>query len=337
MPDYMNAWMVHDWGEPGTMRLEQTEVRAPGPGQVLIKTHAAGLNFYDTLQIQGKYQVKPALPFSPGGEVAGVVEAVGGCVTRLKPGDRVLAIPFAGGMAEYTLAAEAVTFRIPDALGFAEAAALPVVYQTSFFALRDRGQLRPGEWLLVHAGASGVGMAAIQLGKAWGARVIATASSAAKIEFCRAQGASHVFNYATPDWVEEVKRLTGGRGADVIYDPAGGDAFDLSTKCIAPLGRLLVVGFASGRIPSIAANRILLKNISIVGVYWGNHIAEYPEYALRTHEELMRMYEAGLLKPVIGAWFPLERAPGAFGEMNSRRLAGKAVIAVAADTLPCQR
>jgi len=333
----MKAWMVHDWGEPETMRLEKTAVPAPGPGQVLIKTHAVGLNFYDTLQIQGKYQVKPTLPFSPGGEVGGVVSAVGDRVSRLKPGDRVLSIPFVGGMAEYTLAAEAVTFTIPDTLGFAEAAALPVVYQTSFFALRDRGQLKPGEWLLVHAGASGVGMAAIQLGKAWGARVIATASSAAKLDFCRAQGADHVFNYGTPDWVENVKRLTGGRGADVIYDPAGGDAFDLSTKCIAPLGRLLVVGFASGRIPSIAANRILLKNISIVGVFWGNHIAEHPQYALRTHEELMRMFEAGLLKPVIGAGFPLDKAVDAFREMSSRRLVGKAVIAVAANTLPCQR
>ena len=333
----MNAWMVHDWGEPESMRLEQTAVPAPGPGQVLIRTHAAGLNFYDTLEIQGKYQVRPARPFSPGGEVGGVIEATGEGVTRLKAGDRVLSIPFVGGMAEYTIAAEAVTFGIPATLGFAEAAALPVAYQTSFFGLRDRGQLQKNEWLLVHAGASGVGMAAIQLGKAWGAQVIATASSQAKLDFCLAQGAGHVFNYSTPDWVEEVKRLTGGRGADVIYDPAGGDAFDLSTKCIAPLGRLLVVGFASGRIPSIAANRILLKNMSIVGVFWGNHIAAHPEYTARTHEELMRMFEAGLLEPAIGASYPLDKAVEAFREMSSRRLVGKAVIQVVPNTLPCQR
>lgn len=324
----MQAWLVHEWGGPETMRFEQTAVPSPKPGQVLIKTHAVGLNFYDTLEIHGKYQVKPDRPFSPGGEVGGVVEAVGDGVTRLKPGDRVLSIPFVGGMAQYTLAAEEVTCPIPDSLPFDEAAALPVVYQTSFFALRDRGHLRKGEWLLVHAGASGVGMAAIQLGKAWGAHVIATASSRAKLDFCLAQGADHVFNYTSNDWVDEVKQLTRGRGADVIYDPAGGDAFDLSTKCIAPLGRLLVVGFASGRIPSIAANRILLKNISIVGVFWGSHIAAHPHYTAHTHDELMRMYQEGLIKPVIGARFPLPQAVDAFHAMTSRRLVGKAIIDV---------
>ncbi|MCC6588585.1 MAG: NADPH:quinone oxidoreductase family protein [Bryobacterales bacterium] len=322
----MKAWRVHDWGAPESMRLEDAPVPAPGPGQVLIQTAACGLNFYDTLEIEGKYQVKPARPFSPGGEVAGTVVAAGSGESRLRPGMRVLSIPFVGGLAEYTLAPANATFPIPDSLANGEAAALPVVYQTSYFSLYDRGQLQPGETLLVHAGASGVGMAGIQLGKARGASVIATASSEAKLEFCRRLGADHVFNYSTPEWVEEVKRVTNGRGADVILDPAGGDAFDLSTKCIAPLGRLLVVGFASGRIPTIAANRILLKNISIVGVLWGNHIAAHPEYAERTHAKLMDLYEAGKIKPLITRTYELNQVVDAFRDMTSRRLIGKAVI-----------
>lgn len=329
IPNSMKAWRVHDWGAPEAMQFEDAPVPVPGPGQVLIRTAACGLNFYDTLEIEGKYQVKPARPFSPGGEVAGTVIAVGPGDSVLQPGTRILSIPFVGGLAEYTLAPANATFPIPDSLPDEEAAALPVVYQTSYFSLHDRGQLKAGETLLVHAGASGVGMAGIQLGKAAGARVIATASSQQKLDFCRRLGADHVYNYSTPEWVEAVKRLTGGRGADVILDPAGGDAFDLSTKCIAPLGRLLVVGFASGRIPTIAANRILLKNISIVGVLWGNHIAAYPEYAERTHGKLMELYEAGQIKPLITRQYQLNQVVEAFRDMTSRRLIGKAVIRIA--------
>lgn len=328
IPNSMKAWRVHEWGAPETMKFEDAPVPTPGAGQVLIRTAACGLNFYDTLEIEGKYQVKPARPFSPGGEVAGTVVAVGPGEAKLRPGMRVLSIPFVGGLAGYTLAPANATFPIPDSLPDDEAAALPVVYQTSYFSLHDRGQLQSGETLLVHAGASGVGMASIQLGKAAGARVIATASNDEKLEFCRRLGADHVYNYSTPEWVEEVKRLTNGRGADVILDPAGGDAFDLSTKCIAPLGRLLVVGFASGRIPTIAANRILLKNISIVGVLWGNHIAANPDYAKWTHEKLMALYNDGKIKPLITRTYALNQVVEAFRDMTSRRLIGKAVIRI---------
>lgn len=321
----MKAWQLHAWGEPETMRLESVPDPKPGAGEVLIRNRACSLNFFDVLQVQGKYQVKPPLPFAPGAEVAGVVEAVGEGVTRYEPGDPVVAVPFVNGMAEMTLAKETVTYPLPRGMGFPEAAAMPVVYQTSFFGLRDRGQLQAGEWLLVHAGASGVGMAAIQLGRAWGARVIATAGSGDKLAFARAQGAEITLDYTDASWVEQVKQIT-GRGADVIYDPVGGDVFDLSTRCIAPMGRLLVVGFASGRIPSVAANRVLLKNMSVVGVLWGNHIAAHPEYAASTHAELSRMWEAGQVRPVVGSTYRLDELVEAFAAMAGRRVLGKVVV-----------
>ncbi len=307
------------------MALEDVPVPIPGAGQVLIRNRAVSLNFFDILQVQGKYQVKPALPFAPGAEVSGVVEAVGEGVTGLRGGDEVVAAPMANGMAEFTCAKAAFTFPLPRGMSFAEGAALPIVYQTSFFALRDRAQLRPGEWLLVHAGASGVGMAAIQLGRAWGARIIATAGSEEKLAFARAQGAEIALSYNDAAWVDQVKQITGA-GADVIYDPVGGDVFDLSSKCIAPFGRLLVVGFAGGRIPSIAANRILLKNMSVVGVLWGNHVQAHPEYAAATHAELARMYEQGLIRPVVARSYRLEELVRAFDDMASRKVIGKIVV-----------
>ncbi len=322
----MRAWQVHAWGEPETMRLEVIANPSPAAGQVLIRNRAASLNFYDLLQIRGQYQVKPPFPFAPGGECAGVVEAVGEGVTHVRPGDRVLAVPYTGCMAEFVVAAAPVTFPMPPSMSFAEASAMTVVYQTSFFALRDRGQLRAGEWLLVHAGASGVGMAAIQLGKAWGARVIATAGSAEKLAFSLAQGAEFALDYNDPAWVDEVKRITGGKGAGVIYDPVGGDVFDSSTRCIAPLGRILVVGFASGRIPSVAANRILLKNMSVVGVLWGNQFAANPEYGAATHAELSRLYESGRIKPVVARSYAMEELVEAFRAMASRNVLGKVVV-----------
>jgi NADPH2:quinone reductase len=322
----MKAWQVYGWGEPESMVLEDVPTPRPGPGQVLIRNRAVSLNFYDLLQLQGKYQVKPPLPFAPGGEVAGVVAEAAPDVSRFQAGDAVVAVPFVNGMAEYTVSPAGKTFPMPTGMSFAEGAALSVAYQTSLFALRDRARLRPGEWLLVHAGASGVGMAAIQLGRAWGARVIATAGSAAKLAFARAQGAEFAIGYGDSSWVDQVKQITGGRGADVIYDPVGGDVFDLSTRCIAPLGRILVVGFASGRIPSLSLNRVLLKNISIVGVLWGNHIEAHPEYAAEAHAALARMYELEQIRPVLGRTFTLEDLVAAFHEMSSRRVLGKIVI-----------
>jgi NADPH2:quinone reductase len=321
----MKAWQVDHWGEPESMVLREVAEPTPGPGQVLVRNRAVSLNFFDILQVQGKYQVKPAFPFSPGAEVAGVVEAAGPGVTRLRVGDRVAATPMLNGLAEYTVCPEQRTFSLARGMSWPEGAAMPIVYQTSFFALRERGQLRSGEWLLVHAGASGVGMAAIQIGRAWGARVIATAGSAEKLAFARAQGAEIAIDYSGESWVEQIKQIT-GKGADVIYDPVGGDIFDLSTKCIAPGGRLLVVGFAGGRIPTIAANRILLKNMAVVGVLWGNHVLAAPDYARETHAELCRMYEAGQVRPVIAQSFPMEDALAAFHAITTRRVMGKVVI-----------
>ena len=322
----MKCWQVEKFCEPNEMVFADVARPEPGPGEVRIRVHAAGLNFFDVLQIQGKYQVKPSFPFTPGAEVAGVVDAAGPGVDSFAPGDRVLCNTSLGGYAEYAVGRVEKTFAIPEAMKFTEAAALLIIYQTSYFALDGRAKLRAGEWLLVHAGASGVGMAAIQLGVASGAHVIATAGSEKKLEFCRQQGAGHAINYREASWVEQVKQITGGRGADVIYDPVGGDVFDLSTKCIAPGGRLLVVGFASGRIPSIAANRLLLKNMSAVGVFWGRQVTEGANYLADTQRELFRLYDQGKIRPVVSEAYPLGDAPRALGDIAGRRVVGKAVL-----------
>lgn len=323
----MKAWQVDGWGEPESMVLREVAPPEPGPTQVRIRTRAASLNFFDILQIQGKYQDRPPFPFTPGAEAAGIVDQVGAEVRQFSPGDPVMAFTWGGGMAECALAAAAWTFRIPAGMDFREAAALPIVYHTSWYALRRRAKLLAGEWLLVHAGASGVGMSAIQIGKALGARVIATAGSRAKLDFALAQGAAHAIDYREPKWVDQVKELTGG-GADVVYDPVGGDVFELSTRCIAPEGRLLVIGFAAGRIPEIAANRILLKNMSVVGIFWGQHARRNPEFVAETQEELSAMYTAGRIRPVVGRTYRLEDAPRALRELAERQVAGKAVLEI---------
>jgi NADPH:quinone reductase len=322
----MKAWRVHAWGEPETMTLDEVAVAEPDAGQVRIRNHAAALNFFDILQVQGKYQVKPPFPFTPGAEVAGVVDSVGSGVTSVKEGDRVMAIPRGGAFGEYSVAPEASVFAIPEAMGFEEAASMPIVYQTGYFAMTHRCQVREGEWLLVHAGASGVGMAAIQIGKALGARVIATAGSEVKLAFARKQGADSTIDYTDASWVDRVKEITEGRGADTIYDPVGGDIFDLSTKCIAPEGRILIIGFAAGRIPSIALNRVLLKNISIVGVLWGGYVLSHPRYEKEAHAALMQMYEAGKIQPSVNAVYPFAEAPCGLRDLAERKVTGKAVL-----------
>jgi NADPH:quinone reductase len=324
----MKAWRVHAWGEPETMSFEDIAVPEPGPGEVRIRNNAAGLNFFDILQVQGKYQIKPPFPFTPGAEVAGVVAAIGRGVTEYSIGDRVLSITHGGAMAEYSIGRAGMTFAIPADMDFPEAAAFPIVYHTSYFALRERAVLRTGEWLLVHAGASGVGMSAIQLGRAFGARVIATAGSGEKLEFARSLGAEYVINYSDGTWVDQVKQFTGGHGADVIYDPVGGDIFDLSTKCIAPGGRLLVIGFASGRIPTIAANRILIKDIAIVGALWGTYAAAHPEYLAEAQRALADLYTKGLVTPPKPRCYPLDQAPAALRDLANRKILGKAALTI---------
>lgn len=322
----MKAWRVKEWCEPEQMELAEVPLPEPGPQDVRIRNHASALNFYDILMVQGKYQVKPPLPFTPGSEVGGVIDAVGDNVVGFAPGDRVHAIASTGGYAEYSNAPADKTFRIPDAMSFAEAAAMIVVYQTSYLALVDRTTIKPGEWLLVHAAAGGVGMSAMQIGIALGARVIATAGTQEKLDFCKSQGAEFALNYGDENWADEVKKITGGRGADVIYDPVGSDVFDNSTKCIAAEGRLLVIGFAGGRIPSIAANRILLKQISVIGAYWGGYLERHPEYLAQTQAALYALYEAGKIKPVVSQSFQLAEAPAALRALAGRNTWGKVVL-----------
>ncbi len=322
----MRAWRVHAWGEPESMRLEEVEPPPVGPGEVRIRNRAAALNFFDILQIQGKYQLKPPFPFVPGAEVAGVIDDVGADVEGLAPGERVMAISRGNGFADFSIVKASNVFRLPNEMTFPEGAAIPIAYHTSYFALHLRGQLRTGETLLVHAGASGVGMAAIQIGRALGARVIATASTEAKREFALAQGAELALDYATDAWVDSVKDATGGVGAHVIYDPVGGDVFDQSTKCIASEGRLLVVGFTSGRIPTIAANRILLKNMAVVGVLWGGYLQAHPEYSAAVHAALSAMYGQRKIRPSIGGQWSFEDAPSGLRELAARKVLGKAVL-----------
>jgi NADPH:quinone reductase len=322
----MQAMLARQWCDPRDLQLTELPDPTPGVGQVLIDVRAIGCNFFDVLMVQGKYQVRPPLPFAPGGEVAGVVRAVGSGVADFAPGDRVFALLGWGGYASVALAPAAAVTRLPDAMPFEHGAAFGIVYQTSYFGLVYRVNLRAGETLLVHAAAGGVGLAAVQIGRALGARVLATAGSAEKLAVARAHGADAVFDYSSPEWVEEVKRATGGRGADVVYDPVGGDVFDLSTKCIAFGGRLLVIGFASGRIPSIQANRVLLKNIAVVGLHWGAYRAHDPAKIAEATQALCALYQRGAVAPVIGATYPLRAAAAALDEIASRRSVGKVLL-----------
>jgi NADPH2:quinone reductase len=322
----MKAMVATRWCEPSELEYADVPDPEPGPGQVLIETRAAGCNFPDILMVQGKYQVKPPLPFSPGHEIAGVVRAVGAGVTRVRPGERVIANLEWGGYAQRAVTAAERVYRIPDAMPFDQAAAFFVVYQTGYAALVRRAALQPGEWLLVHGAAGGVGLAAVQLGKALGARVIATAGTPEKLEIARQSGAEVLIDYRTEDWVERVKAVTGGEGADVIYDPVGGDVFDGSTKCIGFEGRLLTIGFAGGRIPSVAVNRVLLKNFSVVGVHWGYYQRRGSPLVQEWMDALLKLHGQGHIHPVIYRTYPLREAAVALRALASRESYGKVVL-----------
>ncbi len=318
--------VARQWCEPAELEYADVAEPRPGPGEVSIDVRAIGCNFPDILMVQGKYQVKPPLPFSPGHEVAGVVREVAPGVARVRPGQRVLAMLGWGGYAERTTAPADHTWPIPDAMSFEEAAAFGLVYQTAYCALVQRAALRSGESLLVHGAAGGVGLAAVQLGKALGARVLATAGTDAKLEIARQSGADVLINYRTEDWVERVKAETGGEGADVIYDPVGGDVFDGSTRCIAFEGRLLVIGFAGGRIPSLAANRILLKNIGVVGVHWGLYQRRKSPLIDRWMDALYALYEKRQVWPIVYRTYPLREAAAALRAIVERESYGKVVL-----------
>jgi NADPH2:quinone reductase len=323
----MRAVVVDRWMEPSELEVREVPEPVLRPGALLIEVHAAGCNFFDILMVQGRYQVKPAFPFIPGAEIGGVVREVGAGVRGFSVGDRVLATSGLGGFAELALAPANACYPLPERMSFAEGAAFPIIYPTSYAGLVYRAALQPKEDLLVHAAAGGVGIAAVQIGKALGARVIATAGDPEKLEIARREGADELIDYTQEDFVPRVMELTGGKGADVIYDSVGGEVFEKSMKCIAWNGRLLVIGFASGKIPSVQANRILLKNIAVTGLHWGAHATKEPEKIPRTFEALFALYRAGHVRPVIFASHPLEELPAALEALASRKTYGKVIIA----------
>ena len=330
MTTTVRALRVHELGEPGeVLRLETIAEPEPRPGGVRVAVSAGALNFPDVLICRGGYQVKPPLPFTPGAEVAGTVTALGEGVDPGLLGRRVIAVPDfgPGGFTESTLARASQVFPIPDSLPDVEAAALHVTYQTGHLALHRRADIRPGETLLVHAGAGGVGSAAIQLGLAAGARVIATAGGPDKVAILRDLGAEIAIDYRSEDFVEIVKDATGGAGADVIFDPVGGDTFDRSRKCIAFEGRILVIGFTSGRIPEAPANHALVKNYSVVGVHWGLYNTKDPARVHAIHEELVELHARGAIRPQVSEVIGLEEVPAALERLAARGTTGKVVWA----------
>ena len=323
----MRAVVVDRWMEPSELSVQEIPEPEIPPGHVLVDVRAAGCNFFDILMVQGRYQVKPPLPFVPGAEIGGVVCGLGEGVEGFAPGDRVCASVATGAFAERCLAGVNSCWRIPDGMSFEEGAALPVVYPTSYAALVYRADLAEGETLLVHAAAGGVGISAVQIGKALGARVIATAGGAEKCEVAKRVGADLCLDYTNADFVEGVRDFTEGRGADVIYDPVGGDITDKSPKCIAWNGRLLIIGFASGQIPEIKANRILLKNIAVTGLHWGAHSKFEPEKIPLTFDALFELHAEGHIAPVLYRNYSLEEVPDALEALGSRRTYGKVIIA----------
>ncbi|HEU0241240.1 MAG TPA: NADPH:quinone oxidoreductase family protein [Micromonosporaceae bacterium] len=327
----MRAWQVTALGEPvDVMRLaSDVATPEPGAGQVLVKVHAVALNFPDVLMCRGLYQVRPPLPFTPGVELCGTVVAVGPDVTSPAVGDRVLGSPIGGGLAEFALMSAADALPAPDALDDTRAAAFHIAYQTGWFGLHRRAALTAGETLLVHAAAGGVGSAAVQLGKAAGARVIGVVGGSAKAAVATDLGAHVVIDRRTDDIVAAVKGATGGRGADVIYDPVGGDAFAKSTKCIAFEGRLLVIGFASGDIPSAVTSHALVKNYSVVGLHWGLYKQYDPKSIVDAHEALSTLAANGVAVPLVSAVLPFDAAPEGLASLAAGETTGRVVISVA--------
>ena len=284
------------------------------------------MNFPDTLIIEGKYQLKAEPPFAPGAEVAGVVREIGARVKQVAVGDRVAAVLPVGGYAEQAIASADAVLRLPTAMSFEQAAGFPLAYGTSMHALRQRGQLKAGETLLVLGAAGGVGLTAVQIGKLMGARVIAAASSAEKLELCRQQGADEVIDYSKESLKEAVKKLTKGQGVDVIYDPVGGQLAQDCLSCIAWNGRYLIIGFASGSIPEFAVNRLLLKGAAAVGVFWGAFIAREPALSAENFQQLFAWFEQGKLQPHVSRCYPLKDAGVALRDMMERKATGKLIL-----------
>jgi len=323
----MKAMLCTTYGPPESLKLTEIDSPPVGKGQVRVAIHASGVNFPDTLIIQGKYQFKPEMPFAPGHEVAGDVIEVGEGVTRFKKGDRVIAMTGHGGYADEVVVNEGNLLKMPDNMSYIDGAAFTMTYGTSYYALKQRGELKPGETLLVLGAAGGVGLAAVELGKIMGAKVIAAAGSDEKLELTKKYGAEAVINYTKDKIRDRMKELTeNGRGADVIYDAVGGDAFDEAIRSINWLGRLLVIGFASGRIPSLPANLALLKSCDVRGVFYGAWRARDPKDSAQNFKEMLDWYAQGKLKPHVSMTFPLEKSADAMNALLSRKATGKIVL-----------
>jgi NADPH2:quinone reductase len=325
----MRALICERFGPPEELVLREIAVPRPGHGEVLIRVCAAGVNFPDSLIIEDRYQIKAPLPFAPGGELAGLVEAVGPGVTRFRPGDRVAALTHWGGFAEYALASEERMTRVPESMDFDTASAFTLVYGTAHHALGQRGALQPGETVLILGASGGVGLAGIEVARAMGARVIAGASSAQKLAVAKAHGADVLVNYAEQDLKATVKELTGGKGVDVVYDPVGDKLADPAFRTIGWGGRYLVIGFAGGQIPSLALNLPLVKGAAIVGVFWGDFVAREPAAHHKNMAELYAMHANGMLKPLISARFPIAEGGAAIRMLMDRKVTGKVIVTAA--------
>lgn len=324
----MKAIRCIKYGPPSSLVLEEMTSLEPGAKEVVVRVKACGINFPDTLIIQGKYQIRPKLPFTPGSDIAGIVKEVGEGVKHLAVGDEVFGFVAYGALAEEVVVPSNACFPKPRNMDFPVAASFMMAYGTSYHALKDRAKLKDGETLLVLGAAGGVGLAAVELGKLMGAKVIAAASTDEKLELCREYGADQTINYNKVDLKATIKELTRGKGADVIYDPVGGAYSETAFRAIAWNGRFLVVGFAAGSIPKMPLNLPLLKGASIVGVFWGGFAIGNPKANMQNTKALMQWYEEGKIKPHIHRIYKLEETPKALEEMMDRKVKGKLVIAI---------
>jgi NADPH2:quinone reductase len=325
----MKALVCNEFGPTENLALEERQIPTPGKGEILVDIKAAGVNFPDVLTVQGKYQFKPELPFIPGGEVAGIVTAVGEGVTSRKVGDKVISTIQIGGFAEQCVGSEHGAFSMGETMSFEQAAGFAITYGTSYYALKQQAKIQPGETLLVLGAAGGVGIATIQIAKAMGAIVIAAASTEEKLDFACEAGADLRINYTTENLKDKIKELTGGKGADVIYDPVGGDFSEQAFRAIAWDGRFLVIGFASGPIPKIPLNLCLLKGASLVGVFWGAWAARFPLESRNNFEELIAMIDGGQFSPLVTEVYPLADYQEAFASISERRAKGKVILSMA--------
>ncbi|HEY6305126.1 MAG TPA: NADPH:quinone oxidoreductase family protein [Candidatus Angelobacter sp.] len=321
----MRAVLCKEWSGPEKLVVEEVPSPAMRPGAVRVAVHAAGINFADLLLVSGQYQEKPPLPFTPGSEAGGVITEVGAGVSGFKPGDRVMVLA-GGAYAEEVVVEASRIFPISAKMDFPSAAGFPVAYGTSHGGLDWRAHLQPGEWLLVHGAAGGVGLTAVEIGKAMGARVIACAGGPEKLAVAEEHGADHLIDYSHEDVRARVKEITDGRGADVVYDPVGGDVFDASLRCIAWGGRIIIIGFASGRIPQVPANIALVKNIDVIGFYWGSYQKHKPDVVRQSFAQLFRWFDDGKLKPHVSHQMDLKDVSVAMNLLGKRKSTGKVVL-----------